>query len=229
MKAARKIITLSFDDGEIYDMQLTALLREYKMQATFYLCSGFDGDTGMCGNGRIYRKMKLDDVQKTYDGFEIGSHSYLHRGVLNTTSEEITENIRKDIELFSSYASRPIQCFAYPGGDIGNTAIEVLSQLESIRFARTIPVPDYSFDPPQNPYICIPTAHMFDSNLERIISGFEATPNDGIQILHIFGHSYEIVWNQLDGWQKIEKLFQRLAALDAEFLCNADAYGTVFD
>lgn len=130
MKAARKIITLSFDDGEIYDMQLTALLREYKLQATFYLCSGFDGDTGMCGNGRIYRKMKLDDVQKTYDGFEIGSHSYLHRGVLNTTSEEITENIRKDIELFSSYVSRPIQCFAYPGGDIGNTAIEVLSQLD---------------------------------------------------------------------------------------------------
>lgn len=229
MEAAKKRVTLSFDDGEIYDKQLAALLRNYHLQATFYLCSGFDGDTGMCGDGRVYRKMQLKDVPETYDGFEIGSHSYLHRGVLNTTKEEIIENIRKDIDLFSTYISRPIQCFAYPGGAVDNAAIEVLSEFEPIQFARTVPVPDYTFTPPQSPYICTPTAHMFDPNMEQIISEFEAAPNDGIQILHIFGHSYEIVWQQPNGWQRIEKLFQRLAALNAEFLCNADAYAAVFD
>lgn len=229
MEASKKIVTLSFDDGEIFDMRLAALLREYHLQATFYLCSGFDGDAGMCGDGRVYRKMKLEDVQETYNGFEIGSHSYLHRGVLNTAPEKIIENIRKDIDLFSTYTSRPIQCFAYPGGGVDNAAIETLSKFEPIRFARTIPVPNYSFAPPQSPYACTPAAHMFDPNLEQIISEFEAAPNDSTQILHIFGHSYEIVWHQLDGWQRIEKLFQRLAALDARFLCNADAYGAIFD
>lgn len=229
MEAAKKIVTLSFDDGEIYDKQLAALLRKYHLQATFYLCSGFDGDTGTCGDGRVYHKMKLEDVQETYAGFEIGSHSYLHRGVLNTAKGEIIENIRKDIDLFSNYTSRPIQCFAYPGGDVDNAAIEVLFKFESIRFARTIPVPDYIFAPPQSPYICTPTAHMFDPNMEQIISEFEAAPNDGIQILHIFGHSYEIVWQQPNGWQRIERLFQRLAALDAAFLCNADAYDAAFN
>ena len=67
------------------------------------------------------------------------------------------------------------------------------------------------------------------SVMEQIISEFEAAPNDGIQILHIFGHSYEIVWQQPNGWQRIERLFQRLAALDAAFLCNADAYDAAFD
>lgn len=35
-----KILTFSFDDGEIYDRRLAELLRKFGMQATFFLISG---------------------------------------------------------------------------------------------------------------------------------------------------------------------------------------------
>ena len=35
-----KILTFSFDDGEIYDRRLAELLRKFGMQATFFLVSG---------------------------------------------------------------------------------------------------------------------------------------------------------------------------------------------
>lgn len=39
----KKIVTLSFDDGEIQDIRLAELLRKYGLQATFYLCSAHIG------------------------------------------------------------------------------------------------------------------------------------------------------------------------------------------
>ena len=35
-----KVFTFSFDDCEIYDRRLCALLRQYGLTATFYLISG---------------------------------------------------------------------------------------------------------------------------------------------------------------------------------------------
>ena len=225
----KKIVTLSFDDGEIYDMQLTQLLRKYHLAATFYLCSGFDGEHGVCKNGRPYQKMRLCDIEATYRGFEIGSHSFLHRGVGDANAEALRENIEKDIDLFSQYSERPVCCFAYPGGVATQSAINTLSAFQPIRFARTVPTRRRSFLPPENPYCCIPTAHIFDPDMDMIISSFKSIDSNQVQVLHIFGHSYEIAYHCNDGWERMNQLFRRLAAIDAQFLCNADAYDIVFN
>lgn len=48
----KKIVTLSFDDGEIQDIRLAELLRKYGLQATFYLCSAHIGLKAVLPSGR---------------------------------------------------------------------------------------------------------------------------------------------------------------------------------
>lgn len=111
-----KIVTLSFDDGEIFDVKLTELLRKYGLDATFYLCSKHLGLKGDLKSGRHYEKVSKDVLRETYQNFEIGSHGANHQDFTELDGQELLKSIREDIDTFTPYTDKPIVCCAYPGG-----------------------------------------------------------------------------------------------------------------
>lgn len=98
-----------------------------------------------------------------------------------------------------------------------------------ISFARTTCEPGSLFAVPTNPYHCVPTAHLFNENLEEIIEMFNGLTAKGLHILHIYAHSWEMEWNREDGWERCERIFERLIRLkNVNFMTNGDTYKAVF-
>ncbi len=224
-----KIITLSFDDGEIFDVRLAELLRKYGLQATFYLCSSHLGLKGDLPTGRHYEKVSANILRDTYQGFEIGSHGANHRGFTRLEEPELVESIRADIDAFLQYTDKPIICCAYPGGDTNEQVIDILSKSGIIQFARTTCRQNTTFAPPSNRYMCVPTAHLFDEKLSGIIDNFNAIDDESIHILHIYGHSWEVEWKRENGWKICEEIFSKLSKIqNVVFMSNGEAYKMAF-
>ena len=77
-----KILTLSFDDCEIYDRRLCELLRSFDLRATFYLLSGLLGQEvpfRRYGEDTFVRRVTAQELPYTYAGMEIGCHTRFHR------------------------------------------------------------------------------------------------------------------------------------------------------
>lgn len=225
----KKIITLSFDDGEDFDIKVADRLREYGLMATFYLCSSHIGMEGVLKggyhDGRHFRKLKANEIEKTYKDFEIGSHCENHQALAGMTENEIYDCIKRDIDTFQKYSDRKIVCLAYPGGYTDDGIIEKLEKLKIVSYARGVIDGDGSYLPPQNKYKCIPTSHIFNENIYKLIDDFEADECDGLKIFHIYGHSYEIEWKRKNGWEQLDKLFARLKKVkDADYFTNSEAY-----
>lgn len=224
----RKIITLSFDDGEVQDIRVIELLKKYGLQATFYLCSSHIGLKTVLPDGRKVEKVSLENLRRVYEGFEIGSHGENHNGFAGVSEIALKTFIQKDLDAFSPHTEKPIKCAAYPGGVTDLDTIEKLHRLGIIRFVRGIP------EKRETPFNCfheemhvLPQCHMFDSFVYEVIDLFERINNDDINILHIYGHSYELDLVE-SGWEKFEKLLDKLGSVKAEKLCNGDAYDIAF-
>ena len=174
-----KIITLSFDDGEIFDIRLADLLRKYNLKATFYLCSAHRGLEGDLPTGRHYKKVYTDILSQTYDGFEIGAHGANHRGFTKISEAELIDSIIADIKTFTPYTRKPIICCAYPGGATNETVIEILQRTQPVMFARTVCKDGKLFDSPTNPYLCVPSVHLFDENIDNIKGAMKIKLEEG--------------------------------------------------
>ena len=72
-----KIVSLSFDDGTIYDLRFIELLNKYNIRATLNLNSKLDNFVWYFGDTPIER-LKLNEVVEKYDGHEVCSHSLTH-------------------------------------------------------------------------------------------------------------------------------------------------------
>lgn len=220
-----KIITLSFDDGEDYDLEVIGFLKEYRLNATFYLCSSHIGMEGVLNNGRKFRKLGEDEIRKAYDGFEIGSHCENHQSLVGLTKPEIMNCIKKDIDKLQKFTDKKIRCLAYPGGAVDENVIGLLDELSVVSYARSIPDGSRNFLSPANRYNCIPTAHIFDCDVHQTIDRFDFDKSDDLKILHIYGHSYEIAGKTDCGRKKLAELFEHLRKVkNAVYLTNAEAY-----
>ena len=62
-----KRIVMSFDDGEIQDRVLVRMLRERGLKANFGLCCGYLGQSGTLGDGRVWVKVRGEELAPLYD------------------------------------------------------------------------------------------------------------------------------------------------------------------
>ena len=72
-----KIVSLSFDDGTIYDKRFIDLLNKYGLKATFNLNSGLDNFIWYYEDKPI-RRLNLEESKDIYNGHEVASHSLTH-------------------------------------------------------------------------------------------------------------------------------------------------------
>src|SRR5574344_2738192 len=139
-----KILVMSFDDGTIYDRQVIALLRKYKMKATFNLNSGLDGYIWYLGDRPIERLVLKDNVS-LYKGMEVASHSVNHPHLSELTWDEIGYQIGKDRENLEGIFKRPVTAFAVPFNDYDERTIQVLERLGFTSFRVDSNNQDFAF------------------------------------------------------------------------------------
>ena len=213
-----KIVSLSFDDGTIYDVRFIELLNKYKIKATLNLNSGLDNFVWCLGDKPIER-LHLQEVKDKYNGHEVASHSLTHPYFSKLDEAEVIRQVKEDIENLKNIFGYEIEGFAFPFHDQTEENIQTVKNNTNLSYIR---------------YSCLNTdgkhkdryhihinALYDDEDIYEKLDNFKnSKEKNGLFV--IAGHSYEFEVKQ--DWNKIEELLAFLDK-DEEFvilpLCDA--------
>ncbi len=219
-----KIVSLSFDDGTIYDLKFIELLNKYNLRATLNLNSKLDNFVWYFGDTPIER-LKLNEVVEKYDGHEVCSHSLTHPYFSSLSKEEIIRQVKEDCENLNKIFNRDINAFAFPFHDQTEEHIQILKENLNLNYIR------YSYFEesylPKDRYHIPLNALYNDNDLYEKLEKFKNNDLDN-SLFVIAGHSYEFeVRNE---WDRIEDVLKYLSSnKDIVVLPLIDAIDVIFN
>lgn len=188
----KKALTMSYDDGQVFDRDLVSIFNEYKIKATFHLNSGnFDKEVFV----------KSSEIKELYKGHEVSVHTVTHPFLTQIPTEQVIREItddRKNLEALTGY---PVRGMSYPFGDYNEDLLKILPAL-GIEYSRTVNS-TRSFGLPSNFLTWNPTCHHNDNLLERCKEFNRPTPWETLKLFYVWGHSFE--FDREKNWDLIKE------------------------
>ena len=211
----KKAVTMSFDDGHVYDIRLVELFNKYGIKGTFHLNSKLFGTLSAL-NGR--ERLKPEQVKEVYAGHEVSCHGTVHNTMTQLPVQNITLDTLEDRRILEELCGYVVRGMSYPNGEFDHRVIESLRAC-GIEYCRTILSNGRTFLP-DDFLAWHPTCHY--SKALEIAKGFAKNPRKG-RLLYIWGHAFEIVEGKY-GWDYVEELCQTLQsnAEDIWFATNIE-------
>lgn len=203
----RKALTLSYDDGIVYDRRLVELMNHYGVKGTFNLNSALLDKSCMIRSDGIDAEESVitaEEIPQLYEGHEVATHASRHIALAQCGSAALYE-ILEDRKVLESLVPYMVRGHAYPYGIYDETVLAML-KAAGIRYARTV-VSTGAFGLPENFLEWHPTCHHTDFRLMELARQFcepEKEP-EGVaepQLFYLWGHSYEFA--RQDNWKVME-------------------------
>ena len=221
----KKAITFSFDDGVVQDIRLVEILNKYNLKATFNLNSaklGLPSDPWKVEWGEIPRPiLNASKIKPLYVGHEVAVHTLTHPNLTMLNDETVIYQVDEDRKALERIFGYPIVGMAYPCGGVNNDdrVAEIIKNNTPIRYARTI-TSTFTFElQKENLLRFNPTLHYLNEKTEEIVKKFLEMQTDEPQLLYIWGHSYELDYDE-SRWARFENLCKMLSGREDIF------YGT---
>ena len=204
-----KAMTLSYDDGVIYDEQLVRIMQKYGLKGTFNLNAGLFGRTD-------YRRMDENTCVKLFQnsGMEVAMHGMEHLMVTACDGAGIVGEFYQDKMNLERIFGTVMRGGAYAYGRYNDETIRVLQTLGVDYFRTTVST--HAFDIPSDWLRLNPTCHHKE-NIMELFQKFvqESSPNmlyRTPKLFYLWGHSYE--FNDNNNWGIIEEFGAKVAEYD---------------
>lgn len=197
-----KALTLSYDDGSIYDRKLIEIMNKYGLKGTFNLNSGFFPEKE---NGFHLTKSEAVALYKN-SGQEVALHGAKHMSLAEVDGALATNDVLSDRKCLEETFGVPVQGMAYANGSYNDHVVEILKNC-GVRYARTIESTE-RFDIPSD-WLRLPaTCHHNHPDLMGLAKKFLEGPSSYYRsrqpkLFYLWGHSFE--FNNNDNWQVIEE------------------------
>ena len=203
-----KIVSLSFDDGTIYDKRFIDLLNKYGLRATFNLNSGLD-DLIWYYEDKPIRRLNLEESKEIYKGHEVASHSLTHPYFSSLDEKRQIREVEEDILNLEKIFSRKIEGFAFPFIDQTEANIQVVKNNIDLKYIRCSIFTEKIL--PKDRYHVGINALYDDKDIYEKLERYKSNslPNS---LFVIAGHSYE--FEVKNDWEKIENLLKYLKEND---------------
>ena len=213
----KKAITFSFDDGVEQDVRLIEILNKYNLKATFNLNSaklGLLGDSWKLDDGREIPRpiLPASRIKETYEGHEVAVHTLTHPNLTTLDDETVIRQVDLDRKNLSELCGYPVIGMAYPCGGVNNDerVAALIKNNTPIAYARTI-TSTFTFElQKENLLRFNPTLHYLNEKTEEIVEKFLNLDTDEPQLLYIWGHSYELDYDE-SRWVRFENLCKMLS------------------
>jgi len=234
-----RIVTTSWDDGDLLDLRIAEILCSRKMAGTFYI--PISGHHGPC----MMRKGDLRSLAGM--GFEVGAHGLSHLILPHCSRKVLVREVETCKQRLEDVTGNEVWMFAYPRGRYSNIAIRAVRQA-GYAGARTTQMlsQDLTFDPYRMPT----TVHVFPHSKSDYVrnaaraASFEAgwkyltqlrrvhgwvelskTLFDSVWqqggIFHLYGHSWEI--DELGLWDDLRQVLDYVSNREyVLYLSNAE-------
>ena len=203
-----KIVSLSFDDGTIYDKRFIDLLNKYGLRATFNLNSGLK-DFIWYYEDKPIRRLNLEESKEIYKGHEVASHSLTHPYFSSLDEKRQIREVEEDILNLEKIFSRKIEGFAFPFIDQTEANIQVVKNNIDLKYIRCSIFTEKIL--PKDRYHVGINALYDDKDIYEKLERYKSNilPNS---LFVIAGHSYK--FEVKNDWEKIEKLLKYLKEND---------------
>lgn len=221
-----KAVTLSYDDGVVFDRTLIGILDKHGLKCTFNLNSElFAQETGG-------RRLTKDEATELYQNspHEVAIHGARHFSLGEVSPEAMTRDVISDRENLERQFGRIIKGMAYANGSFNDDVVETLKRC-GVHYARTT-VATNKFDIPTDwlrmPSTCHHTAVELDALTDEFLSLKEGGYfwGNSPKLFYLWGHSYE--FNDNDNWEIIEKFAAKVGGREDIWYCtNGELYDYV--
>lgn len=189
-------LTFSYDDGQVHDRRLVALLSQYGLKATFHLNSGILGRDGFVTD---------KELATIYEGHEIACHGVQHLYLTHLTAEQMIHELWEDRRSLERITGTPITGLSYAFGAYSDAVVNAVGTL-GFEYARTVNSSG-SFLVEDDFLRWRPTCHHHDAAglAERFCAPQEY---ERMQLFYIWGHSFEFA--RENNWDAMEQLCKQL-------------------
>lgn len=221
-----KAVTLSYDDGCVYDKRLVEIMSKYGIKGTFNINSGlFATESGG-------RKLTAAECVELYTSScnEVAVHGEKHLSLANVDSAEAVRDIIRDRDALEDLFGCIIKGMAYANGSCNDDVVNMMKYC-GIEYSRTT-VSTEKFDIPTDWLRMPATCHHNCPRLPELTRSFvELSPHgyywrNRPQLFYLWGHSYE--FNDNDNWHVIEDFCREIGGRDDIFYAtNGEIYSYV--
>lgn len=197
-----KVVTLSYDDGMIYDKKLVEIMDKYGLKGTFNL------NSGMFGN-RENRRLTKEEILELFQNsdHEVAIHGKNHRSLTSASTAMATDDVLADRVALEEMFGRNITGMAYAFGHYDDNVVEILQKC-GVDYCRTTKTTE-TFDIPTDWLRMPTTCHHKNPRLMELAEEFVAMQppafpwDQTAKLFYVWGHSYE--FNDADNWHIIEE------------------------
>jgi len=219
-----KALTLSYDDGVIYDKRLIEIMRAHALSGTFNVGNLAENPSG--------RKLTLDEARAVYlqDGIELAVHGARHLTWNQVEPAVATRDIMANREHLEKNFGKIVNGCAYPNGGYNDKVVEILKNC-GIKYARTVQKTE-GFALPTDWMRLAPTCHHDNPRLMELADEFLAIEKvkrfwgNRPCLFYLWGHSYE--FNDKDNWSVIERFAEKMSGKDdIWYATNGEIYDYV--
>ena len=193
----RRALTMSYDDGQLFDVRLAALFDKYHIRGTFHLNSGNIGKE---------RYVKESVLAQLYRNHEVSVHTVTHPYLTQIPDTGVLTEILEDKKMLEAACGYPVRGMSYPFGAYSEHVIE-LARSCGMEYSRTVEATG-RFDLPEDFMKWHPTAHH-NGDLKGLWKQFKERDFDQMLLFYVWGHSFE--FDGADNWEVMEE-FCKMAA-----------------
>ncbi|MCH5185148.1 MAG: polysaccharide deacetylase family protein [Oscillospiraceae bacterium] len=193
-----KCLTMSYDDGRIFDKRLVEIFNKNGIKGTFHLNSGLFNRR----DGRV----QFDEIKEVYKGHEVSCHTYTHPTTARCPISEVIKQITEDRKILEEAAGYPVRGMSYPNGSYSREIIDILPAL-GIEYSRVVETTGH-FGLPEDLYRWKATCHHAKrtdngKNLKELGEEFIGLhKTQYLYLMYVWGHSYE--FDTADNWDIME-------------------------
>ncbi len=225
-----RAVTLSYDDGQLYDEKMLEIISKYGIKATFNICSGCYGDEEHYTN---LTKEKAIELYNKHD-CEVANHGKNHLPLTEVDRLVAFNDILEGRDDLEKDFRRIIRGFAYAYGVYNEDVIKMLKDC-GIVYARVVGSSE-EFELPHDWLRWQGTCHHENPRLMELIDDFLSEPKTTWfwhtypRLFYLWGHSYE--FNSNKNWDKLETICKKLGNRDdIWYATNIEIYEyvTAFD
>lgn len=197
-----KALTMSYDDGQIFDRKLVGMFNEYGLKGTFHINGGLYGRP---------ERITPEETRDLYKGHEVSCHTYTHPTIERFPLDQVVQQIIEDRKVLESLVGYPVRGLSYPNGSYTEDIKKLLPAC-GIEYARVVETTG-NFGMPRDFLEWKATCHHGNKQLMTLADNFlNLHKTQYLYLMYVWGHSYE--FDRDNSWDMIEGFCDRVGHHD---------------
>ena len=201
-----KVLTMSYDDGKIYDRRLVALFNQYDIRGTFHI-----NGNGLFGEMGPLPRIPFEEIKELYKGHEVSCHTYTHPTIERCPLSQVVQQVIEDRKALEAACGYPVRGMSYPNGSYSREIMQMLPAC-GIEYSRVVGNTD-DFGFPENYLEWKSTCHHSHNLMENAERFAELHKTQYLYMMYVWGHSYEFGEDE-EEWEKMEKFCEYIGGRD---------------